>query len=323
MLKKARQSPLLCILLPLLLLSLLIIGCGSNGPETTKVLSSTTTPPQKAVENTTEIKNTHPKSEITPVTLTTPTTGSEPNIQIIWTDPTTMYTIGLANVRNAPSTDGTILKSFTGSTAITVYGSAQGEVVNGLSTWYRISDRNDAPQYIFGNLLSTTKAAPTPTPPPTQNNLPLVGAPGPAPAAPPAPVATGKSIYVNLSTQYLYAYENGALVRSFPIASGRPELYTPAGTFKVLDKGANLTFYSPWPASSPYYYSPEHVDYALHLTTGASTYILLDGANTMTLGQGHRTRIAYLMEPSRMAHMAVSIPGFLTGNGITPGPRLG
>jgi lipoprotein-anchoring transpeptidase ErfK/SrfK len=179
-----------------------------------------------------------------------------------------MYTIGLANVRSAPNTNGTILKSYTGSVAVTVYGTAQGEVVNGLSTWYRVSGRNDTPQYIFGNLLSTSKAAPTPTPPPTQSKLPLVGAPGPAPAAPPAPVATGKSIFVNLSTQYLYAYENGAVVRSFPIASGRPALYTPAGTFKVLDKGTNLTFYSPWPASSPYYYSPEHVDYALHLTTG-------------------------------------------------------
>jgi lipoprotein-anchoring transpeptidase ErfK/SrfK len=98
---------------------------------------------------------------------------------------------------------------------------------------------------------------PTPTPPPA----------APSNSAPAAPISTGKVIYVNLTTQHLYAYEDGALVNDFLITSGRPELMTPTGTFTVLDKGQNLTFYSPWPPSSPYYYSPEFVPYALRLTT--------------------------------------------------------
>jgi lipoprotein-anchoring transpeptidase ErfK/SrfK len=73
-------------------------------------------------------------------------------------------------------------------------------------------------------------------------------------------------MFVNLTTQHLYAYQDGALVNDFLITSGRPELQTPPGTFTVLDKAANVTFYSPWPPDSPYYYSPEFVPYALRLT---------------------------------------------------------
>lgn len=252
--------PFLCMVL-LSLLSLILAGCGAGNGSPSTVTPSPTA--QQLAHKEKEIPVTLSK----PVTLTKPTTPA-PTVQVSWTDPYTMYTTGTATVRNAPNTDGTILSSYASATAVTVYGNVQGEVVNGISTWYRISDRNSDPKYIYGGRLGNTQATPTPTQKPTSSNLPVIGAPAAPPPAPAAPVATGKVIFVNLSTQYLYAYENGTVVRSFPIASGRPELYTPAGTFTVLSKGANLMFYSPWPVGSPYYYSPEHVDYALKLTTG-------------------------------------------------------
>lgn len=204
-----------------------------------------------------------PTKTTTQVTLTSPGAGSLPNFQVTWMKPTTMYTTGVAIVRDAPNSDGTILTTDTTATAVTVYGKTTGEVVAGVSTWYRVSGQGSAPQYIYGGRLSSNKPAPSPSPTPG----PVLGPPPPPPPAPPAPVKTGKVMLVNLTSQYLYAYDNGAVVRVFPITSGRPELRTPTGNFTVLSKGANLTFYSPWPPSSPYYYSPEHVDFALKLTT--------------------------------------------------------
>ncbi|EFH90467.1 L,D-transpeptidase [Ktedonobacter racemifer] len=250
--------PLLCMAL-LSLFSLVLAGCGAGNASSATVAPSPTATSlaQKAKEV--------PVTLSKPVTLTKPSTPA-PTVQVSWTNPYTMYATGTAIVRNAPNTDGTILTSYAPATAITVYGNVQGEAVNGVSMWYRVSDRNSDPKYIYGGRLSNMKTTPAPTQ--TSTGGKVLGPPPPPPPAPAAPVATGKVIFVNLSTQYLYAYENGAVVRSFPITSGRPELYTPAGTFTVLSKGANLTFYSPWPVGSPYYYSPEHVDYALKLTTG-------------------------------------------------------
>ncbi len=42
-----------------------------------------------------------------------------------------------------------------------------------------------------------------------------------------------------------------------------PQLYTPTGTWHIYRKLRNVTFISPWPKGSPYYYPPEHVNYAL------------------------------------------------------------
>ena len=88
-----------------------------------------------------------------------------------------------------------------------------------------------------------------------------VPTPAPAPPTPPAPrvvptarpqVATaaaaqptrsrapeprtGKYILVNLSDQWLYAYEDGDQVFSAPVSTGRDGMETPTGTFAIYDK---------------------------------------------------------------------------------------
>jgi hypothetical protein len=50
--------------------------------------------------------------------------------------------------------------------------------------------------------------------------------------------------------------------------SGRPQLPTPIGTFHVFAKLSPTTFYSPFPKSSPYWYAPTHINYALEFLAG-------------------------------------------------------
>jgi lipoprotein-anchoring transpeptidase ErfK/SrfK len=83
-----------------------------------------------------------------------------------------------------------------------------------------------------------------------------------------APSSRGQVILVSLSQQWLWAYRDGALVFANPVATGRDYLRTPLGVYQIDYKRADVTFYSPWPRSSPFYYSPEHINYALNFRAG-------------------------------------------------------
>ena len=259
---------LFCLTLLLIIASLIITACGSetSGSQSSSVAqTSAKANIEHAIKTPTvtptKVATVTPAKTIPPgttVTLTATSPSPTPAASVSWTTPATMYTLSTANVRVAPSTSANIVATDAFATPVTVYGTTSGDIVNGNSIWDRISDQSSSPQYVFSGLVGATKPAPPPTAPP---------APAPPVSnAPAAPISTGKVILVNLTTQHLYAYQDGALVKDFLITSGRPELMTPTGTFTVLDKGVNLTFISPWPASSPYYYAPEFVPYALRLT---------------------------------------------------------
>ena len=83
-----------------------------------------------------------------------------------------------------------------------------------------------------------------------------------------SPAESGQVILVSLSQQWLWAYQDGALIFANPVATGMRYLRTPQGAFHVTYKEADVTFYSPWPRSSPFYYTPEHINYALHFRAG-------------------------------------------------------
>lgn len=109
------------------------------------------------------------------------------------------------------------------------------------------------------------------------------GLPAPEPAAG-APQQGGQVILVSLAQQWLWAYQDGRLVFANPITSGQPQLATPPGTYHVQAKVADTTFYSPWGPWSPYYYAPEHVNYALLFRTGG--YFLHDAPWRAAFGPG-------------------------------------
>lgn len=112
------------------------------------------------------------------------------------------------------------------------------------------------------------------------------GLPAPDPAGG-APVLGGQVILVSLAQQWLWAYQDGRLVFTNPITSGQPELVTPLGEYQVRAKVTDTTFYSPWGPWSPYYYAPEHVNYALLFRTGG--YFLHDAPWRQAFGPGTNT----------------------------------
>lgn len=78
------------------------------------------------------------------------------------------------------------------------------------------------------------------------------------------PHVGGKVILVSLKQQWLWAYSNGKLAFANPVTTGQAWLPTPQGTYVVSQKVEDTEFYSPWGPGSPFYYSPEHVNYALY-----------------------------------------------------------
>ncbi|HEX6540946.1 MAG TPA: L,D-transpeptidase [Ktedonobacterales bacterium] len=78
------------------------------------------------------------------------------------------------------------------------------------------------------------------------------------------PQYSGQVILVSLSQQWLWAYQDGKLVLASPVTTGMPQLPTPQGDYSVQYKETNTTFYSYWGPGSPFYYPPEHINYAMY-----------------------------------------------------------
>lgn len=159
-----------------------------------------------------------------------------------WTGVTT----GAANARNAPNTGAKIVANYAAGAKVTVYASVKGQIVwGGISTWYRVSKSGSSPRYIYGGLVAHASSSSSGSTSTTSSS--------------------GKLIVVNRANnvQKLYAYQDGKLVFSALITTGSLYLQTPLGTWHIYRKLHDVTFTSPWPKGSPYYYAPEYVHYAL------------------------------------------------------------
>jgi lipoprotein-anchoring transpeptidase ErfK/SrfK len=86
------------------------------------------------------------------------------------------------------------------------------------------------------------------------------------------PNASGRVILISLDQQWLWAYQDRKLAFANPVTTGREWLWTPQGTYQITQKVADTWFYSFWPPSSPFYYAPEHVNFALYFR-GKGYYI--------------------------------------------------
>ena len=122
-------------------------------------------------------------------------------------------------------------------------------------------------------------AQPPPVPP-TSTPRPVPPTPTPAPT----PDAQGKLIVVSLATQSLTAYENGKVVATTVVATGRPALPTLPGTFHIKAKDTPYQFISPWPKSSPYWYASAWVKYAMLYEDGG--YFIHDAPWRTVYGPG-------------------------------------
>jgi lipoprotein-anchoring transpeptidase ErfK/SrfK len=82
------------------------------------------------------------------------------------------------------------------------------------------------------------------------------------------PKMGGQVVLVSITQQWLWAYQDGRMVMASAVTTGMPQLPTPTGTYHISMKESNVWFYSPWPYGSPFYYTPEHVDYAMLFRSG-------------------------------------------------------
>ncbi|MBI3979231.1 MAG: L,D-transpeptidase [Chloroflexi bacterium] len=98
--------------------------------------------------------------------------------------------------------------------------------------------------------------------------------------------APNKRIVVSIANQRLDAYENGTLVLSTPVTTGRPEMPTPRGTFFIRAEISPMRFVSLYPPGSPYYYAPITASYSLQFL---DHYYLHDAPWRASFGPGTNT----------------------------------
>jgi lipoprotein-anchoring transpeptidase ErfK/SrfK len=96
--------------------------------------------------------------------------------------------------------------------------------------------------------------------------------------------ASGKVIMVSITEQKLYAYEDGNVVYSTLVMTGRKSLPTPPGTFSILAKLSPTMFISPWPYGSPNWYPPTYINYAMEFKPGG--FFLHDATWHSVFGPG-------------------------------------
>ncbi|HEX8996616.1 MAG TPA: L,D-transpeptidase [Ktedonobacterales bacterium] len=82
------------------------------------------------------------------------------------------------------------------------------------------------------------------------------------------PQVGGQVVLVSITQQWLWAYQDRRLTLATAVTTGMPQLPTPTGVYHITMKESNVWFYSPWAYGSPYYYSPEHVDFAMLFRDG-------------------------------------------------------
>ena len=143
---------------------------------------------------------------------------------------------------------------------------------------------------------ATTGCSPSPSPSPSASPFAELSI-SPSPSTVPT-VAKQRSIQISLSAQHLWARDGETVVVSVDVTTGRPELPTPTGRFKILAKYSPYRFISPWPRGSPYYYEPVTVGYAMLFAAGG--YFIHDAAWQQNFGPGGNLRTG--------SHGCVNVP---------------
>ena len=72
-----------------------------------------------------------------------------------------------------------------------------------------------------------------------------------------------KVVIVSLTEQALRVYDNGKLVNAFQVTTGQPDLPSPPGTWWVEGKKSPTEFKADVPPSSPEWYPPTPINYAM------------------------------------------------------------
>ncbi len=156
-------------------------------------------------------------------------------------------TLAWAHVQMGTTARSYVVTDYAPDTKVTIYATVYGRAIQpGNPYWYRISRFGRFPLYIYSKFIAPLNSLWE------KSSVPNYG----------------KAIVVSLSKERLYAYQSGKQVFSTPVITGRSTLPTPTGTFHVFAKLNHTTFYSPWSKSSPYWYMPTSINYALEFLRG-------------------------------------------------------
>ncbi|GHO84973.1 hypothetical protein [Dictyobacter formicarum] len=133
------------------LLSLLIVACGNPIAETqasTTPASTKTTFANRmdqSITNVDRVPSPTATAAAQNVPDPTPTVDPMKTLTISWNAmPSTIYTVGVANVRSIPFTGGYIIKTVAAAQALTVYGTVNGE---NFEQWTSLVSRLRSNQY--------------------------------------------------------------------------------------------------------------------------------------------------------------------------------
>lgn len=96
-----------------------------------------------------------------------------------------------------------------------------------------------------------------------------------------------RRIVVHLATQSMDVYDGATLLRHTLVTTGNALLPTPPGIWHVGAKFHPYKFISTWPKTSPYYYPPSNVEYALYFHSGG--YFIHDAPWRTVFGPGTNT----------------------------------
>ena len=94
----------------------------------------------------------------------------------------------------------------------------------------------------------------------------------------------GKVIVVSIQKEELIALENGAVKVDSLVTTGRPALPTVTGVFHIFRKESPYRMTSDWPPSSPYYFPPTWMSWAMEFES--SGYFIHDAPWRSKYGPG-------------------------------------
>lgn len=115
-----------------------------------------------------------------------------------------------------------------------------------------------------------------------------------------------KRIVVSLTKQRLWAYSGSHLLLTSLVTTGNKALPTPPGIFTILSKYHPFTFRSPFPKSSPYWYPPSPVKYAMLFRAGG--YYIHDAPWRSNFGPGSNAQTGTPGQNYTGTHGCVNVP---------------
>ena len=117
---------------------------------------------------------------------------------------------------------------------------------------------------------------------------------------------TYRRMVISLSHQTLTAYDGNTMVLSTLVTTGNAALPTPVGAFPILARYHPFTFISPWPLTSPYYYPPSPVNYALLFDNRG--YFVHDAPWRSAFGPGSNAALGTPGQNYTGTHGCVNVP---------------